>query len=161
MSNEKIADLRRKAEQGDATAQNNLGVLYYIGNGVPQDYGIARQWYESAAAQGLAPAQITLGHLYADGKGVPKDEKKGVEWIRKAAEQGDGIGQASLGDMYRDGRGVPQDNVLAYMWYSLAVADWMSAEQNLGKVARHMTPAQIAEAQRLAQQCQARQFKGC
>jgi hypothetical protein len=36
-----------------------------------------------------------------------------------------------------------------------------SATNNRDKIARRMTPAQIAEAKRLTQQCQARQFKGC
>lgn len=158
--------LQTQAAQGDAQAQSNLGMLYYNGQGVPQDYGKARQWYEQAAAQGDAMAQNNLGYLYLDGKGVPKDEQTGVEWIRKAAEQGDANGQDSLGEMYRDGRGVSQDNVRAYMWFNLAAAlskgDAQKSEANKrDKVAQQMTPAQIAEAQRLSQQCQAQQYKGC
>jgi hypothetical protein len=55
--------------------------------------------------------------------------------------------------------------VLSYMWLNLAAASTGDVQRlaadNRDKVARHMTPAQIAEAQRLSQQCQARQFKGC
>jgi len=39
------------AEAGDAAAQNNLGILYDNGQGVAQDYGKARAWFEKAAAQ--------------------------------------------------------------------------------------------------------------
>ena len=65
-----------------------------------------------------------------------------------------------------NGQGVPQDYVRAYMWNNLAAAHLTGDEQkpaaeNRDKVASRMTPAQIAEAQRLSQQCQARQFKGC
>ena len=134
-------------------AQFNLGLLYANGDGVPQDYATARQWYEKAAAQGDASGQNNLGYLYADGKGVPKDEKKGVEWIRKAAEQRDGNGQASLGEMYRDGRGVPQDNVQAYMWFNLGAANGAKRGAALrDALAKQMTPDQIAEAQKLARE---------
>jgi hypothetical protein len=52
------------------------------------------------------------------------------------------------------------------MWYNLAVEHSTGDPQkfsanNRDRVARLMTPAQIAEAQRLAQQCHAQQFKGC
>jgi len=166
-SDESEAEYYEKmAVQGDAGAQFGLGWLYAKGQGVPQNYAKAQQWWEKAAAQGNAKAQYNLGNLYVDGKGVPKNEKLGVEWIRKAAEQGDANGQDSLGEMYRDGRGVPQDNVRAYIWYNLAVARMTGDKQKSeatkrDEIAGRLTPAQIAEAQRLSQQCQAQQFKGC
>ena len=43
------------AEQGDATAQGNLGLMYDEGQGVPQDYKTAVKWYRLAAEQGDAP----------------------------------------------------------------------------------------------------------
>ena len=140
--------------------------MYSFGYGVPEDYVKARQWYEKAVAQGLADAQNNLGYLYVDGKGVPKDEIKGVELIRKAAEQGSANGQDSLGELYRDGRGVAQDDVRSYMWYSLAAAHLTGDAQNHAvdnrdQAASRMTSVQLAEAKRLAQQCQAQQFKGC
>jgi hypothetical protein len=68
--------------------------------------------------------------------------------------------------MYENGQGPPQDYVRAYMWYSLAVEHWMDnprkfAVDNRERVAHRMTPAQIDEAKRLAQQCQSQNFKGC
>lgn len=44
---------RKAAEQGDATAQNNLGVMYTNGLGVGQDYAQAVEWYRKAAEQGV------------------------------------------------------------------------------------------------------------
>ena len=44
------------AKQGDATAQNNLGLMYGEGQGVPQDYKTAHKWYRLAAEQGNASA---------------------------------------------------------------------------------------------------------
>jgi uncharacterized protein len=141
------------AGEGDPQAQLHLGLLYANGDGVPQDYTKARQWYEKAAAQGYARAQSNLGSLYADGKGVPQDETTGAEWIRKAAEQRDATGQASLGEMYRDGRGVPQDKLQAYMWLTLGAANGAPRVAALrDALATQMTPDQLAEAQNLARE---------
>jgi TPR repeat protein len=59
--------------------------------------------------------------------------------------------------MYAQGQGVPQDLVQAYMWLSLAISRYPASEaedrnlasQNLAVIASEMTPAQLAEAQRL------------
>ena len=76
------------AEGGDAEAQNNLGFMYYYGEGVPQDYKEATKWYRLSAEQGNAMAQYNLGNSYYNGEGVPQDYKEAVKWQRKAAEQG-------------------------------------------------------------------------
>ena len=39
-----IDALRARAEQGDADAQHNLGVMYATGRGVPQDDAEAVRW---------------------------------------------------------------------------------------------------------------------
>ena len=62
--------------------------------------------------------------------------------------------------MYENGRGVAQNNVEAYKWYSLAVSRYTEADSNVrndaaerrNKLVGKMTPAQIAEAESLAQQ---------
>lgn len=76
------------AEQGDAAAQYNLGVMYDQGQGVRQDYVQAVQWYRKAAEQGHAVAQYNLGSMYDQGQGVRQDYAQAVGWFRKAAEQG-------------------------------------------------------------------------
>ena len=45
---------RLAAEQGDAQAQNNLGLMYDAGQGVPQVNAEALKWYRLAAEQGDA-----------------------------------------------------------------------------------------------------------
>ncbi|NLK41150.1 MAG: sel1 repeat family protein, partial [Planctomycetes bacterium] len=90
----------KKAEQGHAAAQYNLGVMYANGQGVPQDYKEAVKWFRKAAEQGDADAQFNLGLMYANGRGVPQDDKEAVKWFRKAAEQGDADAQFNLGLMY-------------------------------------------------------------
>jgi len=61
------------AEQGNADAQYNLGIMYDNGYGVPQDYAEAVRWYRLAAEQGYAKAQFVLGVMYDNGRGVPQD----------------------------------------------------------------------------------------
>lgn len=73
------------AAQGNAEAQNNLGELYAKGQGVPQNYAQARQWYEKAAAQGHALAQNNLAELYFAGLGVPQDYVRAYLWVSLAA----------------------------------------------------------------------------
>ena len=64
--------VRKAAEQGDAVAQYKLGVMYYDGSGVLQDYAEAVKWYREAAEQGHAIAQNSLGQMYDLGQGVPQ-----------------------------------------------------------------------------------------
>jgi TPR repeat protein len=81
-------ELRYLAEHGDGRAQYDLGVLYDMGEGVPQDNHEAMSWYHRAAEQGEARAQYNLGLMYANGQGVPQDYAEGYYWISLAAAQG-------------------------------------------------------------------------
>ena len=121
---------------------------------------------QTQASQGDAEAQTNLGGLYAKGKGVPQDYAQARAWYEKAAAQGHALAQNNLAELYFAGLGVPQDYVRAYMWVNLAAAHMTGEEQkqaaeNRDDVARRMTPAQVAEAKRLSQQCQSKKFKGC
>jgi len=112
-----LREWRPLAEQGDARAQFDLGLLYENGDGVPRDYAKAHQWYEKSAAQGGAKAQFYLGMQCAFGEGGPLDL------------------------------------VQAHMWYSLAAGNGHAAATVYrNDLARQMTPAQIAEAQKRARE---------
>lgn len=82
-------DLRKLAEQGDADAQWQLGILYHNGEGVPKNDAVAVQWFERAAQQGYVRAQSTLGAYYWAGRGVPQDFSKAYFWSQLALAQGD------------------------------------------------------------------------
>jgi TPR repeat protein len=148
---------RPLAEQGDAWAQNNLGVMYAKGRGVPQDDKEAIRWFRKAAEQGNANAQAALGVMYEEGRGVPQDFKEAIRWFRKAAEQGDAGAQAMLGIMYEGGRGVPQDKVLAYALYNLSAATGSSdvsnlASKNRAQLLEELTPAELEAGQALTRE---------
>lgn len=171
---------RKAAEQGHSEAQLSLGYAYDQGEGVPKDHAEAARWYRKAAEQGNSTAQSNLVHMYAKGLGVPKDYDEAARWFRKAAAQGDTSAQSALGlrwsrdaaaqgdadaqfklgVMYAKGQGVPQDYVQAHKWFNLAASRFPASDaERRGKaasgrdaVAAKMTPAQIAEAQKLARE---------
>ena len=150
------------AEEGNAVAQNNLGLMYHNGWGVPQDYKEAVNWYRLAAEQGNAPAQYNLGVMYNNGNGVPQDYEEAVRWYQLAAEQGHSKAQGNLGVMYAFGNGVIKDYVYAHMWGNIASMNG----NDLGALLRDdfaekMTSSQIEEAQLLARECIKKNYKGC
>ncbi len=148
-----LTEFRLLAQQGDASAQSNLGLMYSKGRGVAQDYAEALRWYRLAAEQGDALAQFNLGVMYFVGRGVPQEDAEAVRWYRRAAERGDAGAQFNLGLTHFEGRGVAQDYVQAHMWVNLAAAQGRKdARKARDKLAELMTPAQLAEAQRLARE---------
>ena len=80
----------RRAQQGEAAAQYNLGVMYYYGKGVPEDYTEAAKWYRKAAEQGHVTAQWMLGGIYYQGEdeGVPDNDVEAYAWFSVAATNG-------------------------------------------------------------------------
>ena len=140
---------RLAAQQGDVSAQFNVGVMYGMGQGVVRDYAEAAKWTRLAAEQGNASAQYNLGVTYNNGQGVLQDYAEAVKWYRLAAQQDHASAQNNLGFMY-------------HSWYNLSAAKGTAtAAENRDGVANRMTPQQIADAKKLARDCQALQFKGC
>ncbi|MTW14001.1 sel1 repeat family protein [Pseudoduganella eburnea] len=140
------------AKAGNTDAEHLLGLMYYMGRGVPQDYKEALYWHRKAAVKGKADAQYVVGAMYYTGNAVIQDHKEAVTWFRKAAEQGHPEAQQVLGLMYRYHiGGMPQDNVIAYMLWNLAAAGGNSnAAEQRAAVAKGMTQEQIEEGQALS-----------
>ena len=117
------------------------------------DYAAALRLWRPLADQGDAYAQTNLGVMYYNGQSVTQDYAAAVSWYRKAAEKGEANAQTNLGVMYEKGQGVTQDYVQAHKWWNLAAAKGdADAIKNRDIVAAKMTPAQIAEAQKLARE---------
>ena len=87
---------RKAAEQGDAEAQNKLGVCYVMGEGVPVDKAEAAKWYRKAAEQRHAKGQYNLGMCYDYGVGVPVDKTEAAKWYRRAARRGNADAKKAL-----------------------------------------------------------------
>jgi TPR repeat protein len=146
----RVKSFRRSAEQGDAGAEMWLGASYEQGWTGRKNFKQALKWFRKAAAQGQPDAENSLGQMYQDGEGVKQNYKLAAVWYRKAAEHvpdlgGAGQGRNNLGLLYFNGWGVPQDFVQAYMWFALTPFD-----ENFKQAQSKMTPEQILEGQRLA-----------
>jgi TPR repeat protein len=81
------------ADQGDAPAQFNLGIMCKNGKGVPQDYTEAFKWFHMAADQGHVRAQYNVARMYYEGQGVKQDYVLAYMWADLAGVRGDAIAQ--------------------------------------------------------------------
>ena len=127
-----LAEWMPLAEQGNANAQRNLGLMYDNGDGVQENDKTAVKWYTLAAEQGLDQAQSNLGLMYENGIGVQENHETAVKWYTLAAEQGLDQAQSNLGFMYYIGKGVTQDYETSAKWYALAAEQGNSkAKENL------------------------------
>jgi len=82
-----IRQLHQLAKQGNAEAQSNLGVAYYNGEGVAQNYEKAIEWWQKAAQQKDILAQYCLGVAYMEGLGVATNNEKAREQFQQIINQ--------------------------------------------------------------------------
>ena len=77
--------IRPLAEQGDASAQYNLGVFYDNGLGVPQDYVTAHMWFNLAAARRNRDAERDRDKIAAQmtPEQIAEAQKLAREWKQK------------------------------------------------------------------------------
>ena len=111
--------LRPLADQGVASAQSMLGVMYANGEGVPKDFMQAKKWFQRAADQGHTNAQTNLGYMYFKGDGLIQDYVQTYKWLSLSA-----VGESN-------------DKVRA------------RRKELIRHLAAKMTPAEIAEAKKL------------
>ena len=130
-----------KPVQEDATlnlklspeTQYEIGLKYYNGEGVTQDFRKAAKCFRLAADKGFPDAQNRLGTMYQYGRGVHRLPTEAVKWYRLAADQGNADAQNRLGTMYQYGRGVHRLPTEAVKWYRLAADQGNAdAQNNLG-----------------------------
>ncbi|MBL8702673.1 MAG: sel1 repeat family protein [Alphaproteobacteria bacterium] len=144
--------LRRLAEGGDPQAQYWLGHMLENGIGTPRNVSAAVDWYEKARSRS-ADASLRVGEMMLRGDTIPPDYAKAYERLRAAATQGSADAAKDLGDMNHLGLGRPVDDAEAYAWYEVALLGgaWPAVERR-DALARHLTPAQQAEAQNRARE---------
>ena len=87
-----LQEWRPLADQGDADAKHNLGLMYENGQGVPQDYAEAVRWYRKAAEQGTVQAQYSLALGYKYGVGVLQDNILAHMWFNIGGANGSELG---------------------------------------------------------------------
>jgi hypothetical protein len=148
------------AQQGFPGGHYGLGAMYLEGKGVPQSYSEAMRRYRLAAEKDHFLAQFEIGALYDRGLGVQQDRAEAARWFRRSAEHGYSRAQFNLALMYAGGEGVSRDDVQALKWLELALSnarpqDVTSFTSSRATLTRRMTPTQISEGQRLAQEWRA------
>jgi hypothetical protein len=111
--------LLERAQKGEADAQSELGLMYWIGKGVPKNSTEAAKWYRKAAEQGNLGAQLSLAGMYMRGDGVPWDSAEAAKWYRLADEHGSTVALFELAEIYDAGEGVT-DPAEAIKWYRKA-----------------------------------------
>ena len=126
------------------------------------DYKTALREWQPLAEQGDSFAQFFLGLMYKNGEGVPQDYKKAIKYYTLSAEQGNISAQSNLGVMNYVGEGVAKNAVRAHMWINISALNGnehgIVARDN---IAKKMTDEQILEAQKMALECIAKDYKGC
>lgn len=114
------------ANSGNSLAQYRLGVLYYNGQGVPEDEQQAIYWWKKAAAQGYTEAMFQLGSAYLFGaqtaKLVPDPDREAAMWYFQAASAGHAEAQYHLGLLFLAGKGVVDNRQEAARWMRKAAA---------------------------------------
>ena len=158
---EALQQFEQLAFKGHAEAESYLGDMYYYGRGVTQDYVTAANWYRLAAEQGNAYAQGNLGYVYKNGEGVTQDYKTAVKWYRLAAEQGNAKAQNNLGILLAIGEGVLKDKPKALMWLILSKSNGYDTSETIEIVSKNMTSRDISKAQKMAQECEQKNYEGC
>lgn len=122
---------RTAAAQGLPAAQNNLGLMYAQGRGVPTDLTRAIEIWRAAAQQNYPWAQYNLGLAFFRGQGVAVDQREAAIWFRQAADGGLAEAQFIMGQLRREGLGLEKDEGRALTWYRRA------AEQGHPRARKH------------------------
>ena len=131
-------DTYSSIDKGDAETQFQMGLLYFNGQNVRQDYVMARRWFEKAAAQNHPESQKNLGVIYAQGYGVQQDYNIARQWWEQAAAQNHSGAQVYLGCLYANGHGIPRNYKLAKYWLTEAAAQGdATALYSLGVMYEH------------------------
>ena len=123
-------------------------------------YSEAIQIYKKFALKGDAEGQYFYGEMHESGQGTIQDYAEAAKWYRLAAEQGYLFARFRMGEIYVDGHGVTKDLVKAHMWFNLS-AHGPAVAMIRDRLAENMTQQQIAQAQKLARECLARNYKAC
>ena len=131
--NAAFSALLGQAQNGDPVAEEKLGILYYKGKDVPQDYGKAFAWAMEAAIQGNPIAEGDVGACYGNGWGVHRNEEKAFAWYLKASEDGLPGAQRAVGVRLASGEGTLPNIPQSIVWFQkAAIQGEEEAKERLG-----------------------------
>ncbi len=133
MESETLKRLWLERDKGNSDAIYELGMLYFDGKTVEQDYSKAFELFLQSAEMKHEKAQFMVGKCYMRGVGISENSVKGVKWFKMSADQGNSYAQNVLGECYLNGNGVRKNRPKASGWFIKAVKQGdIRAKFNLG-----------------------------
>lgn len=131
----------RACELGYVPGCTNLGVMYLLGNSVPEDPAQSAALFERACNSDQAYACLSLAEAHQDGEGVEQDISLALKLYEKACELGEAYACYVLGSMFQNGRDVERDWTIAAKYHELACqGGWVNACPEWWYVSRHEPP---------------------
>ena len=134
-ANSYLFDLKKRADAGDAVAQNNLGHIYLYGNeelnvSIDLDKGI--EYLNMAAEQDQVNAMTTIGWNYFLGdKGAEQNNEEAIYWNKRASELGFSVASYNMGFFYYSGlAGLEQDLLKAKKYWLLSASQWIDSSNH-------------------------------
>ena len=115
--------------------QYMMGLYYYKGKVIQQDYKKAVEWFTKAANRNFAPAQNSLGICTYYGYGMNNmNHTKAFQLFLQAAKQGEEAAQNNVGNCYLNGIGLweAQPDSAIYWYKKAAEQGCADAQYNLG-----------------------------
>lgn len=127
-----LAEVRRRADEGDPSAQLQLGIAYEAGALGRADFSEALKWYYRSARSGDARGMYVLGIVYLNGgDGMKKDPVEALKWLHAASLKGDAAAQFEVAKMYAGGTGVQRNDAEAFYWLQVAAEHGHPESQSL------------------------------
>ncbi len=141
------------AQEGDARAQFNLALMFYVGQGVPQSYYDAYVWAWRAKLKGVAQAQILIDRVE---NGISRDERIALADtlmgdLSEGIANGDARAMLAMSVIQSDLLPKP-DMIQTYVWQSMSVAIGLSEAETL----RDATFDQLSDRDKVRAQTAAR-----
>jgi hypothetical protein len=90
-------DVLKAAYNGDPEAMRDLGMMYFMGQGIGKNYAEAVRWSEKAAENGDPDAMFNLCLIYSS-DGAAKNSLKAYEWLMKAIDNNNSRASAFIVD---------------------------------------------------------------
>lgn len=125
------ATLLKKAQNGDAQAQNDLAECYQYGYGVETDYEKALEWYDKSAAQNNKDALFNMGIFFLNGVGGNLNCQEGLNYLEQAKLQGHNEAQQVINEVCNHGEEMWGNYVISpYFYVEAPDIDLIKSKQN-------------------------------
>ena len=108
-NNQAIETFKKACNEGASSGCYNLGLLYYNGTEVEQEYFKAAEAFAKACDDGHEKACYNLAYMYQNGYGVRLDSKKALDLYEKTCSSGLGASCYNISNMYEVADGVEKD----------------------------------------------------